>query len=114
MVGEGRDANTPGAAGAAEIQDEQGGNSAASTSAEVSIPTKQEAFLCHPSSHLVLHEEGAHEQLLGFAAQKVGVMEVSTNGNENGTYMRMRREKRGQDVNNFHRVMRSMSAPRSL
>lgn len=34
------------------------------------------SFLCHPSSHILLHEEGAHEELLGFKAVSVGDVEV--------------------------------------
>lgn len=34
------------------------------------------SFLCHPSSHILLHEEGAHEELLGFKAVSVGDIEV--------------------------------------
>lgn len=34
------------------------------------------SFMCHPSSHILLHEERAHEELLGFTAVSVGDAEV--------------------------------------
>lgn len=36
----------------------------------------RESFLVHPSSHLLLHENDAHKELIGFDAVNVGVFEV--------------------------------------
>lgn len=37
---------------------------------------QEESLLCHPSSHLLLHEQGAYEKLIGFEAVLVGDLEV--------------------------------------
>lgn len=47
----------------------------------------QDSFVCHPSSHLLLHEERAYEKVLGFDAVPLGVMEVSSGLSRWGGYL---------------------------